>query len=451
MDFLTVLPPILAILIAVLTRNVYVALILGIGLSETILAAFNPGMGLLNTIDRLVSVFEDSGNTQILVFCLLIGILICYMRDSGGVAAMAKALINKGVAKSSRRAESVVAATGTAIFVETNVSLLSSGVLGRPLYDAHNLSRERLAYIIDSTSAPISVILMLNAWGAYADRLIQPYGFENTTAVIISSIPWNFYALVTLVLVFLTIYSGKVFGPMRHAETRQNNVIKEQENTATKAIYMWLPLLVMIIGALAFMAWTGEGDITKGSGAQSILWSITVAVLCAALLLKVDKVFTSAELQKKAFSGINEMIPMVTVLLFAIAFGASLRSLGTGEYVSAVATSVLPAFAVPAILFVTAGLTSFFTGTSWGTYGILVPIAIPIAIALDIPPSLALAAVLGGGVFGDHCSPISDTTLIASVAAGTDHLSHVKTQLPYALLAALISVVFYIIAGLAAA
>ena len=448
MELLTVLPPVVAIAIAIIWRNVYAALIVALVLSETLIAEFNPGVGILEAVDRTVAVFESTGNTRILLFCLLIGALIAFMRDSGGVAATAKAMINSGVARTRRRAELAVAGTGSAIFVETNVSLLSSGVLGRPLYDAHGLSRERLAYIIDSTSAPISVILLINGWGAYALGLVEQYEFDNAVAVVAGSVPWNFYALLTLVGVYLTAFSGKVFGPMRNADARLEQQADDNAPEPTKASYMWLPLLVMVGGALAFMTWTGGGNPINGSGSQSILWSIALAVVVAGLLLLKDRVFTASELQDKAFKGIGEMVPLVTVLLLSIALGASLRALGTGDYIAALAAGTLPPMAVPAILFLAAGLTSFMTGTSWGTYGILVPIAMPLAQALGIPPSLALAAVLGGGVFGDHCSPISDTTLIASVAAGTDHLSHVRTQMPYAVVAALIAGVMYLIAGL---
>ena len=447
MDVLTLLPPVAAILIAVFARNVYAALIAALVISETLIDGFNPVLGTLGAIDRTVAVFESSYNTQILLFCLLIGALIAFMRESGGVAAMAKSLIARGLASTRRRAELAVAGTGTAVFIETNVSLLSAGVLGRPLYDAHGLSRERLAYIIDSTSAPISVILIFNAWGAYALSLITGYGFDDPQGIVFGSIPWNFYALLTIAIVYLTVLTGKVFGPMASADEKVEGGLEETGPAPTKARYMWLPLIVMVGSAILFMFITGEGVITDGDGAKSILWAICLAVAVAGLMLLTERAMTASTLQEKAFAGIGEMVPLVTVLLLSIALGASLRALGTGDYVSSLAAGTLPPFAVPAILFAAAGATSFMTGTSWGTYGILVPIAMPLAQALGIPPSLALAAVLGGGVFGDHCSPISDTTLIASVAAGTEHLSHVRTQLPYALFAAVLAGGLYLVAG----
>ncbi|MAI91098.1 Na+/H+ antiporter NhaC family protein [Ponticaulis sp.] len=447
MEILTIIPPIAAIVVAIVWRNVYAALLVALFLSETLIASFNPGLGLLGVIDRNVAVFESAYNTQILIFCLMIGSLIAFMRDSGGVSAMAHMLIRSGIAGSRRKAELAVAATGTVVFIETNVSLLSSGVLGRPLYDSHGLSRERLAYIIDSTSAPVSVLILLNGWGAYALSLVADYGFDQPLNVVLGSIPWNFYAILTLFGVYFTAISGKVFGPLKTADEKVSGVT-EAGPEPTKAIYMWLPLVVMVAGALSFMAWTGNGSITDGDGAKSILWAIALAIVVAGGLLFFNKVYTGQQLQEKAFEGIGEMVPMVTVLLMSIALGGSLKALGTGDYIASIAAGSIPAFTVPVIMFIAAALTSFMTGTSWGTYGILVPIAMPLASALGVPPSLALAAVLGGGVFGDHSSPISDTSLIASVASGSEHLSHVRTQLPYALAMGGVACVLYLIAGL---
>ena len=446
-EILTVLPPVLAIIVAMLTRNVYAALGLAIIASETLIANFNPAMGALGSIDRAAAVFASEGNTRVLLFCLLIGALIAWMRDSGGVEAVVSGLMKRGLVSTPRRAALAPALAGTAIFVETNVSLLSSGVLGQRLFDAHGLSRERLAYIIDSTSAPVSALILLNGWGAYALGLVEPYGFESPIGVVAGTIPWNFYALLTLAGVYLTVFTGRVFGPMKTAATKAVLAEDEEAVAPTRSIYMWLPLLTMIGAALGFMAWTGGGNILAGNGSQSILWAVCLAMLVAGVLLAVGKAFPAGGLQARGFAGIAEMVPVVAILFLSIALGDSLRVLGTGTFMAGVAEAFVSPVIVPAVVFVVAGVTAFMTGTSWGTYGIMIPIAMPLAVALGIPPSLALAAVLGGGVFGDHCSPISDTTIIASLAAGCDHIEHVRTQLPYALVAGGIAVAMYLAAG----
>ena len=454
MDWITILPPILAITVAMITRNVYWALGIGILLSETIIAKFNLLLGGLASADRAVAVFASPGNARVLIFCLLIGALIAYMRDSGGVSAVVAVLQRTGWVSSRKRAQWAPALTGSTIFIETNVSLFSAGILGRPLFDAYRISRARLAYIIDSTSAPVSVLVLLNGWGAYALGLLEPYGFDKPISVLAAAIPLNIYAIVTLVVVYFTAASDKVFGPMKHSESqrpeggeasRQGNQSPGPE--ATRAIYMCLPLFTMVAAGLGFMWWTGEGDITAGSGSQSILWAICLALFVSYLSLLITRRFSVSELQDIGFAGIAEMLPPVCVLFLSIAFGSSLNVLGTGAYLSSIAEASLAPGTIPAVIFILAAVTAFMTGTSWGTYGIMLPIAMPLAISLGLPPSLMLAAVLGGGVAGDHCSPISDTTIIASLAAGCDHIEHVKTQLPYALVTGLFTVIVYLVLG----
>ena len=453
MDSLTLVPPILAIVVAALLRNVYAALGLGLLASEALIHGGNPALGALMSADRVVGVFQDEGNARVLIFCLLIGALIVYMRESGGVDAMVRALMRRRLASTARRAGLAPALAGTIVFVETNVSLLSAGVLGQRLYDAHGMSRERLAYVIDSTSAPISVLVLLNGWGAYALGLVEPYGFDSAIGVVAGSIAWNIYPILTVIGVYLTVLSGRTIGPMRAADlaAAQNKTDWAGDTEPTdkgRAHHMWLPLVVMVAGAIGFMVWTGEGDILAGSGSLSILWAVCLAIVVSAVVLWAERVFTASEIQTNFFKGISEMVPPVTVLLMAIAFGASLKVLGTGTYMAQLVADFLPLAVVPAAVFVVSGVTAFMTGTSWGTYGIMIPIAMPIALGLGLPPELMLAAVLGGGVFGDHCSPISDTTVIASLAAGVEHGRHVVTQLPYALAAGGGAIIFYLIAGL---
>ncbi|MEM9939601.1 MAG: Na+/H+ antiporter NhaC family protein [Pseudomonadota bacterium] len=457
MEWLTVLPPVAALVVAVWTRNVYWSLGLAIWLSETLVAGFNPAMGALGSIDRAVGVFGSEGNTRILLFCLIIGALIVYMQRSGGIAAMVERLHSTGLASTPRRAGLVTALSGVIIFVETNVSLLATGVLGRPLFDRLKVSRARLAYIIDSTCSPICVLVLLNGWGAYLLSLMMANGVESPVPVLFQTIALNFYALLTIAGVFATIMLNRTFGAMATADANWTSPVGLAEGipdsdtsvTPSRAVYMGLPMLILVGGALAFMIWTGEGDITKGSGSQSILWAVVLATAAAFAFLAFSQ-RAKGELVSIGFQGMGDLLPAVTVIFMALVLGDSLRALGTGDFIAGVAATIPAPWAIPAILFVVAGVTSFTTGTSWGTYGILVPIAIPLAMGAGIPLPLVMAAVIGGGVFGDHCSPISDTTIIASLAAGCDHIEHVKTQLPYALAAGGAATLLYVIAALVA-
>ncbi len=456
MEWLTITPPLLAIIVAIWTRNVFWALGVAIWLSETIIAGFNPFMGALGGIDRAVGVFDSSYNTRVLLFCLIIGALIVYMQRSGGISAMVERLQNSGFASTPRRASLVTAICGVLIFVETNISLLTTGILGRPLFDKLNVSRERLAYIIDSTCAPVSVLILFNGWGAYLLGLLNENGVDGATGVLMSTIALNFYAWITLVLVFATIVSNKTFGPLAAVEKAgggsaavATGPFNEAPEAPSRAIYMAIPLFIMIGGTIGFMIWTGDGDIRQGSGSQAILWSVILATAAAFMCLAHSK-RAKGELLDIGFKGMGDLLPAVTMIYLALVLGASLNAVGMREFIASIASSFPAPWAIPAILFLAAGITSFTAGTSWGTYGIIVPVAVPLAVGAGVPLPLAIAAVMGGGVFGDHCSPISDTTIIASLASGCDHMEHVRTQLPYALVGGVAATGLYLLAGLAA-
>ena len=456
MEWLTITPPLLAIVVAIWTRNVFWALGVAIWLSETIIAGFNPFMGALGGIDRAVGVFDSSYNTRVLLFCLIIGALIVYMQRSGGISAMVERLQSSGFASTPRRASLVTAICGVLIFVETNISLLTTGILGRPLFDKLNVSRERLAYIIDSTCAPVSVLILFNGWGAYLLGLLNENGVDGATGVLMSTIALNFYAWITLVLVFATIVSNKTFGPLAAVEKAgggsaavATGPFNEAPEAPSRAIYMAIPLFIMIGGTIGFMIWTGDGDIRQGSGSQAILWSVILATAAAFMCLAHSK-RAKGELLDIGFKGMGDLLPAVTMIYLALVLGASLNAVGMREFIASIASSFPAPWAIPAILFLAAGITSFTAGTSWGTYGIIVPVAVPLAVGAGVPLPLAIAAVMGGGVFGDHCSPISDTTIIASLASGCDHMEHVRTQLPYALVGGVAATGLYLLAGLAA-
>ncbi|MEL7108512.1 MAG: Na+/H+ antiporter NhaC family protein [Pseudomonadota bacterium] len=457
MEWLTITPPLLAIIVAVWTRNVFWALGIAIWLSETIIAGFNPFMGALGSIDRAVGVFDSSYNTRVLLFCLIIGALIVYMQKSGGISAMVERLQSSGFASTPRRAGLVTAICGVLIFVETNISLLTTGILGRPLFDKLNVSRERLAYIIDSTCAPISVLILFNGWGAYLLGLLTENGVEGATGVLMATIGLNFYAWITIALVFFTVFSNRTFGPLAAVERAGRGAasvvaagpFNEAPAPASKAIYMAIPLFIMIGGTIGFMIWTGNGDIRQGSGSQAILWSVILATAAAFLCLAHSK-RAKGELVDIGFKGMGDLLPAVTMIYLALVLGASLNAVGMREFIASIASSFPAPGVIPAILFLAAAITSFTAGTSWGTYGIIVPVAVPLAVGAGVPMPLAIAAVMGGGVFGDHCSPISDTTIIASLASGCDHMEHVRTQLPYALVGGIATTGLYLLAGLAA-
>jgi len=448
MEWLSLLPPLVAILVAMWKREVILALLAALFVSETLLAGFNPGGGFTGLLDRTTDVFDNPNSTRILLFSLLVGALLYFIQYSGGVSAVVQWLTRGGYTTNARRAGLLPTFTGLAIFIETNMSILTSGIVARGLFDRFKMSRARLAYIIDSTCAPVAILILLNGWGAYILGLIDEFQYDNPVAILAATIPLNFYALITLALVFYTVLSNRVHGPLKTAESRMDQAVDRESVEPSRARYMLLPVGTMIGGILFFLWWTGDGSLLAGAGAQSVLWATALAVLVAYCLLRWDRVFEHKELVDLGFRGMGKLLPVVATVLLALALGSSMQGLGTGQFVAGMLGPALPVFLLAPLAFLAGALISFTTGTSWGTYGILIPIAMPLAAAMEVPPSLVLAAVMGGGVFGDHCSPISDTTIISSLGAGCDHLEHVKTQLPYALVGGIAALLAYAIAGL---
>jgi Na+/H+ antiporter NhaC len=453
MEWFSVLPPMLAILVVVWRKEVISALFAGIFLAEFLLLSQgvgSVGMAWLNSLERIVGVFTDSGNARLLIFSIMIGALLAFVRSSGGVTALVDLLVNKGIASTPRRTVLLTSAVGGAIFVEGNLSILTSGILSRGLFDKFKLGRARLAYIIDSTSAPVCILILLNGWGAFILALLNNYELSSASAVILwGSVPFNFYAIFTLLLVFYTAWTGKTYGPLRDS---QDEVGVEQqvelETKGTKARYLLVPMFVLIGGMVAFMYWTGNGDLAQGSGSKSVLYATATASLVAYIMMLVQGNHGHSELVKIGIKGMGELLPLVTILLFSLALGASLNELGTGIFVAGIVGEFLPVILIAPMLFVTGGLISFSTGTSWGTFAILIPLGVPLIQTLGLPPEFILAAILGGGVFGDHCSPISDTSAVSALASGCDLLEHVRTQLPYALFTGALTFVAYILVGL---
>ncbi|HFB64888.1 MAG TPA: sodium:proton antiporter [Aeromonadales bacterium] len=454
MEWLKILPPLVAVIIVLWQKEVILALLMAIFVSEWLLLTDPAGLGVfyggIATLDRITAVFADAGNTRILIFSVMVGALLAYMRTSGGVIALVEMLIKKGFAKTPRQVSMMTTITGIVVFIESNLSVLTAGILSRGLFDKFGLSRAKLAYIIDSTSAPICILILLNAWGAYILALLSSYHFEQSAAQILwGTIPFNFYALVTLALVFFSAYSGRYFGPLAKTEVHKpEDIVEEEDIDASHASFMVVPLLVMVGGMIGFMLWTGGGDMAKGSGSKSVFYATALACMVAYFMMLFSGRFKHKTLVKIGFEGMSELLPLVAIVLLSLALGASLKALGTGVYISQIVGDFLPLYLVAPIIFLVGALISFSTGTSWGTFAILIPIGVPIIQTMGLPPSLIIAAILGGGVFGDHCSPISDTTAVSAIASGCDLLEHVRTQLPYALVAGGITMVLYLLVGL---
>jgi Na+/H+ antiporter NhaC len=461
----SLLPPLLAIGLAIGTRQVYLSLGAGVWLGFTILAGWDPLAGLAGAVDGAVGVFEDAGNTRVLLFTLVIGALIATVEASGGVRGFVEGLERRGWASSPRGARVLSFLVGVVIFIESNITVLVAGAVSRPLFDRQRRSREMLAYLIDSTSASVCILIPLNAWGAYVLGLLNEQGVEDPLRLFVASIPYNVYALAAVALAGFVAVTGWAVGPMRRAEARamrgehhdpgaapdvdERALVPEPVGTVPpRVVNMLLPLGAMVVTMPLGLWITGDGNLLDGSGSTSVLWAVLTGLFVAWALMLAQRGMGVEQLTSTGLKGAGGMLGMAFVLLLALALGAVTRELGAGVYVaSGVAEAgVGPALLLP-LVFLTGAFVAFSTGTSWGTFAIMIPIAVPAAAALGLPLAPFLAASLAGGIFGDHSSPISDTTIVSSLAAATDHIAHVRTQLPYALGAGTVAVVGFATIG----
>ena len=459
-QWFSILPPIIAIILAIKTKQVIPSLFAGIWIGCFLLNEFDPITGLAESFESIINVFSDSGDTKVLIFTLLIGALINTIEKSGGVSGFVKFLENRKWVHTKLRAQILAWFTGIVIFIESNITLLVAGSVSRPLFDRYRISREKLAYLIDATSAPVCVMVPLNAWTAVIIGLVASTGVDNAFEIFIRSIPYNLYAITAIILALFFIIKQIDIGPMRAAEARTQNgqitwqenpveaeVTNKEEDSASQkdAIFMIVPILTMTFAMPAGLFLTGAGDIMKGSGSTAIFWSICAALFVCWCMLLSKKRANVNDLMKLFMEGAGNLLPIACILLMALALGDIAKLLGTGPYVAGVAGANVPVIFLAPLVFLVSGFIAFSVGSSWGTFAIMIPIAMSIATTLDLSTSLMLGAALSGGIFGDHASPISDTTVVASMAAGTDHIEHVRTQLPYALIAGSISVIGFIV------
>ena len=463
-NWTSLLPPVLAIVLAIWTKQVYLSLAGGLWLAWTMLSGWNPLSGLAASIQGGIDVLGNAGDAQVVLFTLVIGALIATIEASGGVRGFVRFLERNKWVDSAKRSQLLACATGMVIFIESNITVLVAGSVARPLFDRYKSYREKLAYIIDSTSAPICILIPMNAWGAYNLGILEGLGVENALMVFLNAVFLNFYAIVASLMVVAVIVWGSDIGPMRKAEERTRRgellwpdstpMIDEEilspiplEKVEPKAINMIFPIAGMVLFMPLGLYITGGGNLSAGSGSTSVLWSVLFALSLAWMMLLWQRAFSTEELVRIGLKGAGGLVPLALILLLALALGDVVDVLGTGIYVAQVTAGTMPNYVYLPLIFLVSGGIAFSTGTSWGTFAIMLPIAVPAAATLGLPLAPFVAATLSGGIFGDHCSPISDTTIISSMAAATDHIDHVRTQLPYALVGGAIATLCFGLLG----
>ncbi|BDY12220.1 Na+/H+ antiporter NhaC family protein [Hydrogenimonas cancrithermarum] len=448
----SLLPPLIAIVLAIISRNVIVSLLIGVVSGYFIMEQSIVG-ALLESSKGIVSLFEKGWVVKTLVFAIFVGSIIELIQRSGGVDGFVHFLQKKKkLVTNKKEAELLAFFIGLAIFIESSITSLIAGAVSRPLTDKNGTSREKLAYICDSTAAPVCTMFPLNAWGALLLGLI---GSQVEAGVITgepirllgSALVFNFYALFSILLVLYTILAGIDFPAYTKVETPHLE-FSEKEGDIFALI---VPIASLLILVFVFLFITGGGDMLKGDGSTSVFAAVLGSIVISSLYYLVKKSMPAEEILPAIWRGAKTMVPIAAILIFAFAIGDVTVKMGTGIYMAHFANAILHPALLPAGIFLLSAIIAFSTGTSWGTFSIMMPIAITIATntatGTETLLPLVIAAVISGGVFGDHASPISDTTIISAMAAGCDLIAHVKTQLPWALLAAFLSILFFLLFG----
>ena len=450
---LSIAIPLLTIALAIITKDVIVSLMGGIFVGFLVLNSYNPVEAFLALFNGIIALFAEGWIAKTIFFIIMVGAVIKLLSISGAVSSFVAYLSQK-----SKRIDSPTGAMmlayviGVIIFIESSITSLVAGTVAKPLCDKNGVSREKLAYICDSTSAPICSLIPLNGWGALLLGLIITAVDSNVisgdpVSLLITSIPYNFYALFTLLIVLVVIYSKKDIGPMKDAVAQPYVETENSKNIIANPWKMVLPILVMVLMVPIGLYFTGKGDIFKGSGSTSVYYAVIVTLLFIYLYYIPTKTLTHKKYFEGLYAGIGEMIPLGLIMVFALLIGKVIGELGTADYLANILSGNISPMLMPMFIFLVAAMTAFSTGTSWGTFSIMMPIGLALGATMGLDIPLVIAAVISGGIFGDHASPISDSTIISSMAADCNHMDHVRTQLPYALIGGFLAAIAFLIAG----
>ena len=470
---LALLPPVVAIGLALITKEVYSSLFIGILVGGLLYSGFQFEGTVLHVFeDGIVSVLSDSYNVGIIIFLVILGAMVCLMNKAGGSAAFGRWAAQN--IKSRVGAQLAAVVLGVLIFIDDYFNCLTVGSVMRPITDKHNVSRVKLAYIIDATAAPVCIIAPISSWAAAVSSYV-PDG--QGLRVFIQAIPYNFYALFTIVMMIAMVLMKVEFGPMLKFE---RNAIQtgdlfsgsnpyaglledDPDDTKGKVIDLVLPIVVLIVACVIGMLYSGSffdgssenylnipAAFSNSDASIGLMLGSSFGLLFALVFYWGRKAMTFRQMMECIPEGFKAMVPAILILTFAWSLKAMTDSLGATPFVEYFVDTYARnvQFFLPAIVFAIGCLLAFATGTSWGTFGILIPITMAI-FPLDNPLGIiCISASMAGAVCGDHCSPISDTTIMASAGAQCDHVNHVSTQLPYAIMCAVISFISYVAAGL---
>ena len=466
--FWSLVPPIVAIALALITKEVYSSLVIGVIVGGVLYSGGNFETTITHVIsDGFVANLADSYNMGIIIFLVLLGALVAMMNKAGGSAAFGR-WATKHI-KTRVGAQLATVALGVLIFIDDYFNCLTVGSVMRPVTDSQKVSRAKLSYLIDATAAPICIIAPISSWAAAVAGFARSAGAKNGISLFIQAIPFNFYAILTIIMMIFLAVSKFDYGPMRKHEKNAEEkgdlftsgtkqaVNEMAANPKGKVIDLVIPVVVLIIFCVIGMIYSGgffsgESFITAFSNSDAsvgLAYGAGLTIVFAVIYYLIRRVISFKDIMESVPEGFKSMVPAIMILACAWTLKAMTDSLGAKIFISQLiegSAGALQSF-LPAIIFAIAVGLSFATGTSWGTFGILIPIVLSVFKAGEPITIVAVSACMAGAVCGDHCSPISDTTIMASAGAQCDHINHVSTQIPYALTVAAISFAGYILAG----
>lgn len=466
-----VLTPLLTIFLAILTRQVILSLLTGSVFGFIILHDFHVLGGIKATLDGIIKIFADGGNAKTIIFMVLIGGIMRLVVVTGGMRSLVRVLSEKSQLIKGRRSVQLLAMLITSlIFVESSINQLVAGVSTKNLAAKYSVPPEKMSYIIQTSCVSVCSSAMINGWGAAMMGVIGVQiskGFltGEPFEILASSMVYHFMAFFSLATVLFYIFTGASWGPMRKAEiltkypslrrkktpdqnhSDQNDYVIEHPNSNSILNFL-IPILSTVLAVPVMLYITGNGDFAKGSGSTSVYYAVIFGLSVSFVWFMARRIFTIDSFFKEIYIGFASMVKISSVMIFAFLMGSICGDLHTGAYIAKISSSVIPPSLTIGFIFLISAIMSLATGTSWGTFAIMIPIGVQLGVSVGVPPEYMIGAAISGSIFGDMTSPISSDAIVASMATDCDHIEHIRTQFPYALITGSFALLAYILLGL---
>lgn len=468
----TVLTPLLTILLAIFTRQVILSLLSGAVFGFIVLHDFKVMEGIRATLDGIIQIFADGGNAKTIIFMVLIGGIMRLVVVTGGIRSLVRLLSEKSQFIQSKKSVQLLAMIITSlIFVESSINQLVAGVSTKNLAAKYGVPPEKMSYIIQTACVSVCSSAMINGWGA---AMMGVIGVQITKGfltgepfeILAGSMVYHFMAFFSILTVLFYIFSGASWGPMRKAEfltkypklkkkkearenaqADQHDYVIDHPNCNTVWNFL-IPILSTVLAVPVMLYITGDGNFSKGSGSTSVYYAVMFGLTVSFIWFMARRVFTLDTFFKEVYIGFASMVKISSVMIFAFLMGSICGDLHTGAYIAKISSSVIPPSLTIGFVFLISAVMSLATGTSWGTFAIMIPIGVQLGISVGVPPQYMIGAAISGSIFGDMTSPISSDAIVASMATDCDHIEHIRTQFPYALVTGAFALLAYIILGL---